>query len=223
MTTKRPRLKLKGILPALWPQARRHINAGNIGGFLSSTDSGNSMHLVTRNWWWLEQRGLHVKALLRAWSNQKIAYRWEPAMRYFLLECDREELVRCCDPFPEGDSYTLYRGVQNFAHRQSNPHGISWTTSLEVAKRFAGEDGNVYMATVRRKDVHARIHESGRGEHEMLLLLNGDEPLAVVGGNREEECRGSMLFCDNAGLTHRPIPASGVAGESPQEGLKYEQ
>lgn len=180
MATRRPRLKLQGIPPVNWAQARRHINAGNISGFLGSTDSGNSMNLVTRNWWWLEQRGLHVKALLMAWSNQKIAYHWEPAMRYFLLECDRAELIRCSDPFPEGDSYTLYRGVQNFALRQSNPHGLSWTTSLEAAKWFAGHDGTVYMATVKREDVYARIHESGRGEDEMLFLLNGDEPLTVA-------------------------------------------
>ena len=171
-----PRLKLKGILPTLWPQACRHANAGEVGGFFGSTDSGTSMYLLTRNWSWFEQRGLHVKALLFAWSNQKVAYQWEDAMRYFILKCDRDELLRCSDPFPEDDSYTLYRGVQG----KSNPRGVSWTTSLDVAKWFAGQDGTVYMATVKREDVYARIHESGRGEHEMLLLLNGDEPLTVV-------------------------------------------
>jgi hypothetical protein len=164
-----PRLKLKGISPTLWPQARRAANAGEVGGFFGSTDSVTSMYLLTRNWTWFKQRELHVKALLFAWSNQKVAYQWEPAVRYHLLECDRAELVRCSDPFPEGDSYTLYRGVQG----KSSPFGVSWTTSLEVAKHFANRmrgDGTVYTATVKREDVYARIHESGRGEHEMLVL-----------------------------------------------------
>jgi hypothetical protein len=164
-----PRLKLKGILPTLWPQARRAANAGEVGRFFGSTDSGTSMYLLTRNWSWFKQRGLHVKALLFAWSNQKVAYQWEPAVRYRLEECDRAELLRCSDPFPEGDSYNLYRGVQG----KSDPHGVSWTTSLEVARWFAtrmGGNGTVYTATVKREDVYAYIHESGRGEDEMLVL-----------------------------------------------------
>jgi hypothetical protein len=165
-----PRLKLKGILPTLWLQARRYANAGEVGGFFGSAESGTSMYLLSRNWWWFKQRNLHIKALLMAWSNQKVAYQWEVAMRYFLSDCDRADLLRCSDPFPEGDSYTLYRGVQNLAHRKSNPLGLSWTTSLDVAKWFAGQDGTVYMVTVKREDVYARIHESGRGEHEMLVL-----------------------------------------------------
>lgn len=170
MATTRPRLKLQGIPPVNWAQARRYANSGDVGGFFGSTDSGTSMYLLTRNWWWFKRRGLHVKALLFAWSNQKVAYKWEDAVRYFLDECDRDELLRCSDPFPEGDCYTLYRGVQNCAHRQSNSLGLSWTTSLDVAKWFAGQDGSVYSATVKREDVYARIHESGRGEHEMLVL-----------------------------------------------------
>jgi len=164
-----PRLRLKGIPPILWLQARGHADAGDVCGFFGSADSMVSMYLLTRNWSWFKQRGLHVKALLDAWSNQKVAYKWEPAVRYHLLECDRAELLRCSDPFPDGDSYTLYRGVQG----KSNPRGVSWTTSLEVAKHFANRmrgNGTVYMATVKRQDVYARIHESGRGEHEMLVL-----------------------------------------------------
>jgi hypothetical protein len=179
MATTRPRLKLKGILPTLWPQARRHANAGEVGGFFGSTDSGTSMYLLTRNWSWFKRRGLHIKALLFAWSNQKVAYQWEDAMRYFILKCDRDELLRCSDPFPEGDSYTLYRGVQG----KSNPRGVSWTTSLDVAKDFAdrrGTGGIVYTATVKREDVYARIHESGRGEREMLLLLDPATPLEIL-------------------------------------------
>jgi hypothetical protein len=150
-----------------------YANSGELGGFFGSADSGDSMYLLTRNWSWFEQRGLHVKALLFAWNNQKVAYRWEDAMRYFLEKCSRDELLRGSDPFPEGDSYTLYRGVQG----KSNPRGVSWTTSLNVAEHFAhrfGCDGAVYTATVKRQDVYARIHESGRGEHEMLVLSIDD-------------------------------------------------
>jgi len=57
-----PRLKLKGILPTLWPQARKNLIAGKLGGFFGSTDSGTSMYLLRRNWSWFKQRGLHVNA-----------------------------------------------------------------------------------------------------------------------------------------------------------------
>jgi hypothetical protein len=146
-----------------------------------------SMYLLSRNWSWFRQRGLHAKALLAAWSNQKVAHQWEPAVRYHLLECDRAELLRCSDPFPEGDCYTLYRGVQG----KSNPHGVSWTTSLEVAKHFANRmRGNwtVYTATVKRQDVYARIHESGREEHEMLVL-SIDDVIATVAQLKEAVCQ----------------------------------
>jgi len=132
-----------------------------------------SMYLLSRNWAWFHQRSLAAKALLEAWSNQKVAYQWESFMRQRLVECDRAELLRWSDPFPEGDTYTLYRGVQG----KSNPRGLSWTTSLSVAEHFANRvhgNGTVYMATVKRKNVYARIHESGREEHEMLVLSIDD-------------------------------------------------
>ena len=163
--TATPRLSLDGIPSTLWSQARMSANAGETRRFFGYADSMLAMHLLTHNWSWFKQRGLHVKALLDAWSSQKVAYPWEDAMRHYLHECDRAELLRLSDPFPDGHIYTLYRGVRG----RSNPRGISWTTSLEEAEHFAYGNGTVYTTTVNREDVYARIHESGREEHEMLV------------------------------------------------------
>jgi hypothetical protein len=176
---KRNPLRLKGIPPKLWGQARRALTVGDVALFFGSTSSDVSMCLLLRNWFWFLSHGMAEKALLTAWSNQKYTFQYADAMRWALEQVDQQKMVVTGDPLPKGDSFTLYRGV----NRDGNPHGFSWTTSIDIARRFAnmfGLEGTVYSIVVPRSDVYAYIHESGRTEHEMLLLLNGDEPLTAV-------------------------------------------
>jgi hypothetical protein len=177
---KRNPLRLKGIPPPLWGQARRALAVGDVRLFFGSASSADSMYLLLRNWVWFLAHGMAEKAMLSAWSNQKSTFHHTDAMRWLLKQIDRQKLVAAGDPLPEGDTFTLYRGV----NRDGDPHGFSWTTSIDIASRFSnmfGFEGTVYSVVVPRSDVYAHLHESGRTEHEMLLLLNGDEPLRVAG------------------------------------------
>ena len=176
---KRNPLRLKGIPPPLWGQAREALAVGDVRRFFGTASSADSMYLLLRNWFWFQAHGMAEKAMLSAWSNQKSTFHHTDAMRWLFERSDRQKLLAAGDPLPEGDTFTLYRGV----NRNGNPHGFSWTTSIDVASRFAsmfGFEGTVYSVEVPRSDVYAYIHESGRTEHEMLLLLNGDEPLTAV-------------------------------------------
>jgi hypothetical protein len=51
---------------------------------------------------------------------------------------------------------------------------------LETAKCFCHGNGTVYVTTVRREDVYARVHESGRNEDEMLVVLDDPAQLQIV-------------------------------------------
>jgi hypothetical protein len=127
---------------------------------------------------WFVKHGLAEKALLAAWQRQQDTYMWTPFVGMFLKTLDREKLRRCGDPLPEGDTYTLYRGVQGLAGgvKGTNPRGISWTTDRDVAERFAHRcpmlpRGAVYTVTVPREAVLAYLHLH-RPEHEMLVVLD---------------------------------------------------
>jgi len=173
-----PRLRLQGILPVLWSRARQYAKEDPIRIF-NCAESMANMYLIYRNWEWFKARGLAERALLTAWSNQQWTFPSGPMMCWCMCMSDRAELLRWSDPFPEGDTYTLYRGIGG----NGNPHGFSWTTDLDIAKRFANRMhglGTIYKTKVRREDVYARIHESGRGEHEMLLMLHASTRLEVV-------------------------------------------
>lgn len=70
---------------------------------------------------------------------------------------------------------TVYRGGHS-KHRRAAQTGYSWTTDLEVARRFAGrylrdgkagDVGVVYEREVFKRDVIATL--SGRNEHEVVL------------------------------------------------------
>lgn len=71
---------------------------------------------------------------------------------------------------------TVYRGCSHDAR-----HGMSWTTDLGLAKRFASGEmwaysmkGNIYIATVEPLHLLAYIHEEGRGEAEYVV-----DPIAL--------------------------------------------
>jgi isopenicillin N synthase-like dioxygenase len=179
------RLRLRYIRPAFRTSARKLANAGVVNGFFYvAAVSGD--YLPMRVWFdnqqWFLERDLAEKALLAAWTRQQNTYYWTPFAKVYLKFYDREKLLKYSDPFPSGDSYTLYRGVQG----EGDPHGVSWTTSLDIATHFATDHnrfmglGKIYRITVPRADVYARIHESGREEHEMLLVLDKDMPLERI-------------------------------------------
>jgi hypothetical protein len=161
------------------------------------------MYLLLRNWDWFATRGLAESALLVAWTSQKRTHAYSPPVPRLLDTVDRAKLLAAGDPLPEGETFTLYRGISG----DGDPYGVSWTISLEIARFFASipywGPGTIHAITVPRSDIYAYLHDSGRRESEALLRLNGDETLAVV-----EQVTGTGR------LTPPPAPGQQIKGET---------
>jgi hypothetical protein len=78
---------------------------------------------------------------------------------------------RVGDPLPTtvGDPLRVYRGQ----HGVNDKRGIAWSLDPDIAKMFAvrfnpNEFGAILRGTVARKDVLAYVHDSGRGENEVV-------------------------------------------------------
>ena len=109
--------------------------------------------------------------------------------------CDRERLRAAGDPLPEGDRFTLYRGVsgRGAARRVA---GLSWTRSPGIASHFARTwplvglgsgcrteappeaDPAVYVTEVRREDV--LFYDDGRNEDDFVLIAKRWQRLAEL-------------------------------------------
>jgi len=100
-----------------------------------------------------------------------------PSQRYtrILGVRDALPLMPQCPPLPDGETFTVYRGIDD--HDGSHPRGVPWTFDLEVARRSAGPNGTVYRTTVSRADIFAY---SNWCEQEVVVILPADHPIEVV-------------------------------------------
>ena len=58
--------------------------------------------------------------------------------------------------------------------------GLSWTTSLEIAKKFAsrfGKQGNIFKIVLEPKQILAAYADDG--EHEVLAIVSVDAAIIV--------------------------------------------
>ena len=169
---------LEGIRPVMHKQAKAAARRGDPLGIFHCEDSNNSLALFSKNVRWFSWNGLYEKALLVAWTNQKcVPHGFHGRMKEALLSANRTKLMEHSDPLPEGDEFAVYRGV-----RKGVPRGISWTLDPDVARRFAdlfGLGGTVYKTVVKRSDIFAYVDSSGRGEKEVLLVLDDGHPIEV--------------------------------------------
>jgi hypothetical protein len=92
--------------------------------------------------------------------------------------------MRQCPPLPDGETFTVYRGIED--HDGSHPRSVPWTFDLEVARRSAGPNGTVYRTTVSRADIFAY---SNWPEQEVVIILAADHPIEVVTGATSVEVR----------------------------------
>lgn len=171
---------LAGIRPEMHEQAKKYARLGEPDGIFGCEDSNNSLYLLSKNVRWFARNTLYEKALLAAWLNQKwVPPGFQERMKDALLSANRERLMKHSDPLPEGDEFTVYRGVQHGV-----PRGISWTLDPNGARSFAswwGKGGTVYRTVVNRSDVYAYVSDvTGRSsEKELLLVLPDDHPIEV--------------------------------------------
>lgn len=176
-------LWLKPVHSVLRERACRSLEDGDVEAFFGCADSDYSMQLFYKNGRRFRDMGIFEKALLNAWSNQKVTSGWGEFMRLMLKMCNREALLLWSESIPKGDdSLTVYRGVVRCSDEKPTPRGVSWTLDPAVAAGFAhrvGMQGTVYRTTVARSEVYAYLSDKeGRaGEKEVLLVLADDHPI----------------------------------------------
>ena len=183
---KSSRLNLSDIPPQLRDQAIQAVNDGNVKRFFSYADSMLAMWIFFDNQRELKRLHLFEAALLAAWGNQKFNVaifsesrrcRWDNFVRSCLKESDRTKLLKHSDPLPDGDVFTVYRGVGGRKEMRDS-RGVSWSLSLDVAGFFSqGYRPTLYRTTVRRSEIFAYINESGRNEQEVILSLSKYHPI----------------------------------------------
>lgn len=129
--------------------------------------------LVRGNTKILIEKGMYEAALVAAISHPKRNnFDWSPSFLYSALYmADKDKIRAITDPIPEGDKFTLYRGVAGPRYRRF-ARSISWTDDFDVAAWFACrykelEDPAVYKTTVSRKSI-VYFHDY-KGEREFIV------------------------------------------------------
>ena len=154
----------------------------------------------------LKKQGIYEVELVKAFSEVRTNFSgWSLlALEKMFAYGDPQRIRDAGDPMPEGEKFTLYRGVAGKRPRRKVA-GLSWTRSLETAFRFAGRNrhqGNpaVYKTTVAAVDVWCYI--SQRNEDEFVLKakryrrLSVQEITKALGLNCTSEPRTEVDNCD---------------------------
>jgi hypothetical protein len=167
-------LDLSLFEPQLCGLARAAFEEGNAGGFLLCAGNHYGLSIVRDNLLQLLERGIYEPALLTAYTGCRGNNRHWPTttlQRLFNL-ADRAKLRAAGDPLPDGDRFTIYRGVSGSSYYRK-VRSFSWTLDRERAEWFAHRfdvlglaDPAVYRAVVRREQVLAFFN--GRQEQEII-------------------------------------------------------
>ncbi|QDV73065.1 hypothetical protein [Botrimarina mediterranea] len=179
-------LQLPNVEPFLHKRALDFFDAGDASGMLGCFESPWGLNIVYTNINSLIDRGIYEAALLDAYVGTSTNNRhWSIKNLPFLFGlADKQRLLESGDPLPEGDAFTIFRGVSG-----KNPYrkvrSYSWTLDEEKASYFANrfflDDPAVYVTTVNRDEILAFCNE--REEQEVICLPHSCKRLAV-GSNR---------------------------------------
>jgi hypothetical protein len=133
------------------------------------------LDVVIDNWQVLKKADMLEEAFIDAWSTCKYGMNWdEDFFQLVFSSLDKAKLRKAGDPLPDGEAFTVYRGVagEGAARRE---RGYCWSLDESVARFFSTyhqglPDPAVYRAMVQREHVLAYINESGRNEQELIIL-----------------------------------------------------
>lgn len=189
-------LWLDPIPPVLRDMAISDFAARDAGGFLSKASNEHGLDLVMRNMAALKEQAMYEHALLIAFIGTRTNNKMWPLdwLRYLFELADRSRLLAAGDPLPEGDYFTIYRGVAGRGPAR-RVKGLSWTADKDRAEWFADRaarwqlhDPAVYTATVSRADVWAYVNE--REEEEFIVLLSPDAKVRRIGSREPAKAPG---------------------------------
>jgi hypothetical protein len=156
-------------------------------GILCLFSNEYGLEFVIQNMGSLLEHGIYEETLLNAfigartnWANYPIDY-----LHKLFKIGDRNRFLQAGDPLPHRGPFTLYRGIAG-AKDFRRERGISWTSSLEMAKWYAGrftnflklENPAVFEAIVDEEFVYTYTNE--RNENEFLCYIPDSLRLKIV-------------------------------------------
>jgi len=152
------------------------LKKGDVGDFIRTIHSRNSLALVACNIPLLQHRGLYEAALLTAFILSGTNRLRDPLLFQHLLFmlAERQKLRDAGDPLPGPGPYTLYRGVAGEG-KLRRVRGMSWTGSLEKATEFAMmwdlPDPAVFQVVVSEREILSYTHSLMK-EDEYIVMLS---------------------------------------------------
>jgi hypothetical protein len=152
------------------------LKKGDVGDFIHTTHSRNSLALVACNIPLLQHRSLYEAAPLTAFISSGTNRLHDPLLfqRSLFMLAHRQKLRDAGDPLPGLGPYTLYRGVAGRGTAR-RVRGLSWTGSLEQATWFAKAwhlpDPAVFQAVVLEQEILSYTH-SVMKEDEYIVMLS---------------------------------------------------
>lgn len=161
----------------LYEDALENWSKGDIEGVFCTMSNEVCLFFVVNNLPRLIAKGKYEEALLNSYIGTRVNYsHWD----FFVIKrlfdlADPKKLRAAGDPVPEGDTFTLYRGISGKKGKR-RVNGYSWTSSLNKAKWFATrfehlENPAVYKVTVPREWVLAFSNERQEAEYILKLPL----------------------------------------------------
>ena len=135
-----------------------------VGRMLLDIESNAELRYVLDHSVQLQAMGLFEVAFVQAWSassTNNCLFDADSLEWVLMNDCDRNELRAASDALPEGETFTIYRGVSGKG-KFRRVRGLAWTADLHLAcwfaMRYVDEDPRfidpaVYKATVNHDEV----------------------------------------------------------------------
>jgi hypothetical protein len=179
-----PSIDLSFVEPAGLEYAKLAFEEYGIEGILTFMDNTKHLRFVFDNAISLREMGVLERCIVSAYSYTRVNFAgWSVGALQFLFGlADKAKLQAAGDPLPDGDSFTVYRGVAGKG-RLRRTRGYSWTDSLDKAKWFAKRyeehlpDPAVFQTTVAPSDV--LWFDDGRQEREFVFWASKVKRLRI--------------------------------------------
>jgi hypothetical protein len=141
----------------------------------------------------LKKLGIYEATLLQAYVTRDSNHLNWPmsSIRSLFNAANHRKLLKAGDPLPDGDSFTVYRGVSG-SGRYRRVRSYSWTLDRATAEWFAhrylqfgAKHPGVYRAVIRREDVLA--YYNGSNEEEILCYPQRYRQVPLLGLHKSPE------------------------------------
>jgi hypothetical protein len=161
----------------------------DVGGVLILMSNTCGIDFIWDNLFLLKEDGLLEKAFVFAWDGSRVNWCHVPQwmLNFTVSQCSRDRLRSLGDPIPDGETFTLFRGISGNGPARRK-RGLSWTGDFEKAKWFAVRFPHlavpaVIQATIPRECV--LFYTNSRQENEFICKVNPEVKLKTVWNRRD--------------------------------------